>query len=452
MYAVIIQSAPSANAVRQTIVFGTADGARVVNRIAGKRGIAGRYLEGMPSLVPGETLVGSPVAVALSDKDLAQLAQGDQPETCLQRIVRLVADEKSITPVDAQSTIDEVVADATADPASLGRFLGGGTVLAAPKPVVVAQPVVASVTPAVASVTTVDTMQVPRDELREIHPELRVPTLEDVTGHFPRTIAGRQSVERFDRARAKGRNVLISGHAGTGKTSEVEYYCAMRGLPFIQLDCNPQTDESNIQGAWIATGHGNELAWCWSPLAELIVSGRPGVVLLNEANRMSAKANAFFLRILEERRLLVSQYSNDDLVVPDGLLFVADCNPGYRGTAKMDEALEDRFRDKWEFKYDPTLEANFIKSQSLLELATDVRTQNENGKILTPFSTRILKTFQQDALEDDWQYAVDNLLANFARGVERESVGTTVEIYSSRIQDELGITVGEPTLTGIKLD
>jgi len=439
MYAVIIQSAPSATAVRQTVVFGTEDGARVVNRIAGSRGIAGRYIEGMPALVSGEKLVGAPVAVLLSDKDREQLAKGEQPETCLQRIVRRVADQTTLTPVDAQSTIDEVVTDAQGNPASLGRFLGGAPVVPAPQPVApVAQPVAVA---SVASVAPVDAMQVPRDELREIHPQLRVPTLEDVSGHFPRKVSGRLSVERFDRAMKNQRNVLISGHAGTGKTSEVEYYCAMRGLPFVQLDCNPQTDESNIQGSWIATGNGNELAWCWAPLAELIVSGRPGVVLLNEANRMSAKANAFFLRILEERRLLVSQYSNDDLVVHDGILFVADCNPGYRGTAKMDEAMEDRFRDKWEFKYDPELESNFIKSPALLELATDVRHQNESGKILAPFSTRILKTFQQDALEDDWQYAVDNLLANFARGVERESVSTTVEIYSSRIQDELGIAV-----------
>jgi MoxR-like ATPase len=285
----------------------------------------------------------------------------------------------------------------------------------------------------------VNAMQVPREALREIHPELRVPTLEDVSGHIERTVMGRPSVERLDRARSKGRNVLIRGHAGTGKTSEVEYYCALRGLPFVQLDCNPQTDESNIQGSWIATGNGNELAWCWSPLAELIVSGRPGVVLLNEVNRMSAKANAFFLRILEERRLLVSQYSNDDLVIPANILFVADMNPGYRGTAKMDEAMEDRFRDKWEFKYDRDLESKFIKSSSLLEFAFDIRKQNEMGKIQTPFSTRLLKTFQEDVLEDDWDYAVDNLLGNFDRGIERESVLTALQTWSSNIQDDYGI-------------
>jgi MoxR-like ATPase len=436
MYATIIQSAPSATVVRQTVVFACEDGtARIVNRIGGKRGSAGRYVEGAPALVPGESLVGTPVAVLLSDKDKEQLAKGEQPETCLQRIVRRVADENRIVAVDAQSTIDEVVADAQSNPASLGRFMGGAALTVASAPVAVAP-----VAQAVPVAEPVNAMQVPREALREIHPELRVPTLEDVSGHIERTVMGRPSVERLDRARSKGRNVLIRGHAGTGKTSEVEYYCALRGLPFVQLDCNPQTDESNIQGSWIATGNGNELAWCWSPLAELIVSGRPGVVLLNEVNRMSAKANAFFLRILEERRLLVSQYSNDDLVIPANILFVADMNPGYRGTAKMDEAMEDRFRDKWEFKYDRDLESKFIKSSSLLEFAFDIRKQNEMGKIQTPFSTRLLKTFQEDVLEDDWDYAVDNLLGNFDRGIERESVLTALQTWSSNIQDDYGIS------------
>lgn len=271
-------------------------------------------------------------------------------------------------------------------------------------------------------------------------PELTVEPLGHpaIAGYIPRTLPGHVTEsDLYEHARSRSLAVAIVGPAGSGKTSSVRHYAARSGLPLVVVTCTPQIDDDIVQGAYVPTGEGTELRWRYSALAAAL--RQPSVVLLNESNRMGPRANAMFLGLLQERRLVVSRHRDETIEVHPGCLIVADANPGYRGTQKSDEAFLDRFAIKVAFDYDPVIEATLIPSAALLELAQSLR---ESGAFdegsATPVSTRLLLAFVDTARGLGWDFAVHSLLNNFGSD-DRHALEMLLHTHSERIQAELGV-------------
>jgi len=444
MFATIIQSAPNANETRQTVVIAHAGEAVVYSRIHGKRGIAGSWLAGLPTFNEDERVIGAPASLRLTAGNTEDIDAGKKPESLLQNIQRKVTGT-NVTQALAQATLDTILQETVSAPESLGKYLPRAgsaspvvTVVRVPEPEVLAtfdEPTPAPV--AVAPVVTAGLAN-------EIHTALYTPTREDCAGYVERTLApGFTERNLYSVAKRTRKSVGIWGHAGTGKTSSARHIASVWGVPFVTIDCNPQTDEAVIQGEWIPTGEGNKLAWRWSALAEAVqFSPNGAVVLINEANRMSSKANAFFLRILQERRLQVSKYDNRDIVIPDNVLFIFDSNPGYAGTNRLDEALEDRFVTTT-FVYDREVEAKFIKSSTLLDVVFSIRKQYDAREVKTLFTTRMVRDFQDIALDPDGGMAGAEhcLFDKFRNVVDLDAVRMLFDLKRTAIAQELGVTV-----------
>lgn len=436
-YATIIQSAPSAGAIRQTAVVPFGDAVGVYTRWAGKRGVAGGWVEGEPATLPNERLVGEPVSIAMTLNDERDLAQSF-PSTLFQKLVRRVASITNLNSDPAQVldvVLERVVSEARTNPLLLQKYLGGA-------PVAPTAPVVTSLapTPAPAPAEVLSPAVAEPHALPDagLWATLTTPSLADVSHYIERTFKGKTETEVFDFARSRSEAVAIFGHAGTGKTSSAQHYAGLRGLPFVAFECNPQVDEEVVQGAFIPTGNGNELAWRYSALATALT--QPSVVLLNESNRMSAKANALFLRILQERELQVSRHKNETLKVHPECLIITDANPGYRGTVSSDQAFLDRFAITLEYTYDTEIEKHFIPSPSLLSLATSMREQAEReDKWSTPISTRLLKNFVAQAQGLGLAFASESFVQAFP-AEERDALRMLVEVHSDLIASELGVT------------
>ena len=81
-------------------------------------------------------------------------------------------------------------------------------------------------------------------------------------------------------------------------------------------------------------------------------------------------------------------------------------------------------------------EKKFIKSDTLLELAKQMRADSIAGIYETPISTRILKNFQKFASEMNYDYAVDNFVNNFT-DEEKSSVKLLLEAHRTNLESEL---------------
>lgn len=272
---------------------------------------------------------------------------------------------------------------------------------------------------------------------------LSVPPKED---YVVRNFFGKPEPEVLDFARDSGFNVLYTGPAGTGKSSSARNYAHINNLPFVVVECTQQIDQSVTQGRFVPTGNGNEMRWVYSQLATAIQ--QPSVILLNELTRMSPKAASLFLRLLQERELVIEPL-NEVLKVHPECLIIADQNTGsgYTGTSKQDAALVDRFNIKLEFDYDIEIEKLFIPSETLLEFATAIRiASNMSDQFSIPMSTRILKNFVAQARGLGFEFAVNSLLANYpAMDGERDALKMRFDANMDRIAEELNVPLGSYT-------
>jgi hypothetical protein len=267
---------------------------------------------------------------------------------------------------------------------------------------------------------------------------LSIPKPEALTNgvYYPRIVENKTEQEWYETALECKMAVAIFGEAGTGKTSSAEAEAARRKVPFVVMECNTMITDEKTQGRYVPTGRGNELEWRYSEFATAL--GQESVILLNEASRMSPKANALFMRVLAEGELIIDTHKNEKITKHPRCLIIADANQNYRGTMNPDQAFLDRLLVKLEFQYDEAIEAKFIPSPSLLELAKEMRrAAATNGKFSTPVSTRLLKTFVSIAQKLSFRAAVYNFTNNFDLD-ERSSLKMMFSTYAEAIASELG--------------
>ena len=422
------------------------------------RGIAGAWkiTETKPALT-GKA-VGQPVSIPITPSDYRDLQWPIVPTTLVQKLVRTVKDENTVSSTDFKDQFDDVYAKATTSPTNLVVYTKAVSspviqVVHTPAPQQVTPVVIeeVEVPPTVAAVAYAETLQ-ESEPLMEFSSSLApshndaeaILTVPDAELYVPRVFDGLKEQEILSYAQANQYNVLYTGDAGTGKTSSARNYAAVNGLPFVVIECTQQIDQNITQGRFVPTGQGNAMKWKYSQLATAIQ--RPSVILINELTRMTPKAASLFLRLLMERELVIEPL-NKVIEVHDDVLFIADQNTGlgYTGTSRQDAALVDRFNIKLEFKYDSEIEAKFIKSPTLLQFASNIREAAElNDEFSVPMSTRILKNFQAQATGLNFEFAVNSMLSNYPKlDGERDAIKMRFDADAQQIADELGISLGK---------
>ena len=459
MFATILQKETPVG-IMQVVVVPMNDGSVRQFYRTGKnmRGTVGAWvmLGDGESIATEGVAVGEPVAIPITVSDYRDLQYPIIPTTLVQKLSRTVKESNTPGPRMFAEQISEVLAFANNNPAGLTKFIGNQQpVQVSPTIQVVQQPVVQpEVHPVFESILTQAVATPTESEMpmqygtiapsmSDSHAVLTVP---DAEPYFPRKFFGNSEEDIYDAAVANQWNVLLTGDAGTGKTSSARNYAASRNIPFVTIECTQQIDQSITQGRFVPTGVGNATAWKYSQLATAIQ--QPSVILINELTRMTPKAASLFLRLLAERELLIEPL-NEVIKVHPGVLFIADQNTGlgYTGTSKQDGALVDRFNIKLEFHYDTSIESKFIPSPTLLEFASSIRQASEmNDEFSVPMSTRILKAFVAQAPSLGFEFAVNSLLSNYPKmDGERDGIKMRFDADAGQIADELGVTLGKYT-------
>lgn len=453
MYASLILS-QSPYGVRQTALVPTAsNGLRVFSRVGFGRGLAATWAEGTPdSSASPELVLNAPVSVLMTgahqrDADI----MGRTPNNVLQALLGRVSESTVPTTQILGDVFNDISVATQTNPSSLARYAYKQqpvvTYAQQPsQPAPVAQPVIVierepepvpvNFQVAEQSVETTITTQTAKRETNVL-------TVPDVVPYYERIFEDVPESQIYDVARANQQKVLLTGDAGTGKTSSARNYAAIRQLPFVVVECTQQIDNSVTQGRFVPDEDGKSVKWVYSQLATAIQ--QPAVVLFNELTRMAPKSASLLLRLLAERELFIEPFNEVIKVHPD-CLFIADANigSGYNGTMRQDGALLDRFNIKLPFTYDSELEKNFIPYPALLSFATGIRKASELGEedFTVPVSTRLLQNFVMHATNFNWKFAVERLLSNFpSDGGERDAVKSRIDSDAPRIAGELGIVL-----------
>ena len=242
----------------------------------------------------------------------------------------------------------------------------------------------------------------------------------------------------FDGALADDKNVLIEGHAGSGKTMSVLAYASARKMRYFNVACHIGLEASHLVGRWIPTADGH-FQWQDGAVTEIVRNG--GVLLFNEFNFAPERFTTFIFSLLDSRREIQLMENGGEVIkAHPNLLIVADMNPDYRGTRPLNQALADRFSERLVYPYDKAIEIKLLKSRSLLEMANQLRDEFSKGTLLTPISTRSLVAFVDNANRYGMDYAIYSYVNSFEGDEERSSVRLVVNTHKDNIANDLGLS------------
>ena len=437
MYAAMMKSETSSGDVRTIAITPTVDGVRIFSRLGEGRGKAGAWYEGDVLIDDSELLIGRPASLKISPAEDKIINSTITPSMFLVKLGKKLTDT-TVTSKSALAEFNDLLEQIMNDPGLLYIYdIPQQTTVVQPKQVTTPLPV-QPVQVIEQSIPEEEPMQSPTvvpsstDAVLSVYP---------VKPHYERVFAGLKETDVLKSAHQRQKTVLITGPAGTGKTSCAYNYAAVNNLPFVVIEGTRQIDETKVHGRFMPTGIGNNVMWKDSQFLTAIQ--QPSVILINELSRMPGKAADLFLRVLNERELIVDQLNKVVKVHPD-CLFIVDQNTGvgYHVT-QQDKALLDRMQPKLEFDYDITVESKFIKSPALLSFATAIREAGQaSDQFTTPMSPRILLDFIDNAQHLNLGFAVMSLLNNFPKDDgEREAVKMRLDADIETIAHELNVAL-----------
>lgn len=154
----------------------------------------------------------------------------------------------------------------------------------------------------------------------------------------------------------KKKNVILTGPSGSGKTEIVKLLCEKTGTPLTIIQMGAITDPTEqLVGKMDIDSLTGGTKFDWAPFALAIQ--QPGIILLDEVNRMPRNGENLLFSCLDYTRRLCaagakSQDQRDIPVHPD-CMFIATANIGdeFTGTHEIDAALMTRFHMKIEMDY-----------------------------------------------------------------------------------------------------
>lgn len=252
---------------------------------------------------------------------------------------------------------------------------------------------------------------------------------------------GQTDFQIYDFARANQVNILIEGPTGVAKTTSVLAYAAKNKLPFYSVSSSSGTEPSQLFGKFIPSGDGS-FVWQDGPVTHLFRHG--GVLLLNEVNFIPTRIASVLFSALDRRRTIqLVDHKGEVIAAHPDLLIVADLNPNYLGTNKLNAAFRNRFPIQLAWDYDPSIEKKLVKSSTLHTIASKLRASYRQSEIQTPVGTNLLIEFETLAQGLGLDFAIENFTNHFDVQ-ERESVSYVLGTFTANLKSDFATAPTTP--------
>lgn len=254
--------------------------------------------------------------------------------------------------------------------------------------------------------------------------------------YITRKCGGIDLFDIYSNAMKRGRNVLLTGDAGSGKTMSAMAYASKMQLPFYSVSCSMGTDTKKMFGGFNPTDDAH-FGWVDGAITQLFRTG--GVILLDEINMMQERMASELHSALDDRRQIeLTDKDGEVIKAHPNLLIIGAQNPNYRGTRPLNQAFNDRFADQLDFPYDSSIERKLIRNRGVLELAKLLRNRFDAEELNTPISTRGLCQFMESLESFNLDYAIYTFINKFPTH-ERDAIRLAFDTVKTNIERDMTV-------------
>ena len=205
-------------------------------------------------------------------------------------------------------------------------------------------------------------------------------------------IGRKEELRQIILAHSVGKNILLEGSVGVGKTTLARAIASYFTSNFYRVDCSEELLPHNLVGYFdpplvIAKGYIEE-SYRYGPLALSMMNG--GCLFINEINRMPENTQNSLLTALDEKILEIPKLKT--IESNQGFYVICTQNPAaHVGVTVLGEALKDRFIWINLTYQSPEEEILIIKKESKLNVqsAEKIATISQNIIQITRESTSI---------------------------------------------------------------
>ena len=144
-------------------------------------------------------------------------------------------------------------------------------------------------------------------------------------------------------ALSMGKNVLLKGPTGAGKTKFAETLSQLFQQPMFSVNCSVDLDAESLLGFKTLAYEGEKqvIEFIPGPVTNAMKAGC--FLYIDEVNMAKPETLPLINGVLDYRRTITNPFTNEMITAKEGFGVIAAINEGYIGTVPLNEALKNRF-------------------------------------------------------------------------------------------------------------
>ncbi|ASN06194.1 ATP-binding protein [Virgibacillus necropolis] len=195
-------------------------------------------------------------------------------------------------------------------------------------------------------------------------------------------------------ALSMGKNVLLKGPTGAGKTKFAETLSNLFHQPMFSVNCSVDLDAESLMGFKTLTYEADkqQIEFVPGPVTSAMNGGT--FLYIDEINMAKPETLPLINGVLDYRRTITNPFTNEIITAKDGFNVIAAINEGYVGTVPLNEALKNRFI---------VIDVPYIEGEQLKELIqTNTRLTNKSTiDLFVTLSSDLIRAVSQGKLSED---------------------------------------------------
>lgn len=195
-------------------------------------------------------------------------------------------------------------------------------------------------------------------------------------------------------ALSMGKNVLLKGPTGSGKTKFAETLSALFNQPMFSVNCSVDLDAESLLGFKTLAYEDQKqvIEFVSGPVINAMKYGE--FLYIDEINMAKPETLPLINGVLDYRRTITNPFTNEIITAKDGFGVIAAINEGYIGTVPLNEALKNRFI---------VIDVPYIEGEQLKELiqTNTSLTEEKTIDLFVKLSKDLITAVQQGKLSED---------------------------------------------------